>query len=112
MMSQMLEKFSTVELVMNKLQSPTEGMTNAPREDILIAGYGDSAEIFSWETNGWCEVAKMNKEHAGASSFIYNGQLFVVGATECDSNQQHVIQIGGYDDDDVGETVSNLISEL
>jgi hypothetical protein len=53
---QMLEKFNTLELL-NKLPSPTEGMLNKPREDILIAGGdggrssdpGKSTEIYSWE---------------------------------------------------------------
>ena len=85
MMIQMLEKFNMLEL-MNKLPSPTEGMLNTAREDILIAG-GDgslrelskSTEIYSWEENGWFEVSQMNEEHSGALSFIYNDQLFVVG---------------------------------
>ncbi|CAB4034444.1 E3 ubiquitin- ligase NRDP1 isoform X1, partial [Paramuricea clavata] len=55
MMSQMLEKLNMLELL-NKLPSPSVGMLNTPREDILIAGgsgcdSGCSAEIFSWETN-------------------------------------------------------------
>ncbi len=83
MMSQLLEKFNTPELT-NKLPSPTEGMLNTPRPDILIAGgsgpqAGTSAEIYSWEKNGWFEVSPMNEEHTAASSFIYNDQLFVVG---------------------------------
>ena len=85
MMIQMLEKFNMVEL-MNKLPSPTEGVLNPPREDILIAGgYGPlretrkSTEIYSWEKNGWFEVSQMNEEQGGASSFIYNDQVFVVG---------------------------------
>ncbi len=89
MMIQMLEKFNMLEL-MNKLPSPTEGVLNTPREDILIAGgYGPlsktskSTEIYSWEKNGWFEVSQMNEEHAGASSFIYNDQVFVVGGTGC-----------------------------
>ena len=85
MMIQMLEKFNMLEL-MNKLPSPTEGMLNTPREDILVAG-GDgpekktskSTEIYSCEKNGWFEVSQMNEEHSGASSFIYNDQVFVVG---------------------------------
>ncbi len=81
MMCQMLEKFSTVELMMKELPSPTEDMLNTPKENILIAsGFAwHSAKIFSWEMNGWYEVAVMNQEHSGASSFIYNDQLFVVG---------------------------------
>ena len=81
MMSQMLEKFNMLELL-SKLPSPTEGMFNTPREDILIAGslgVGHRAEIFSWEKNGWYEISQMNERHVGASSFIYNDQLFVVG---------------------------------
>ena len=83
MMSQLLGKFNMLEL-MNKLPSPIEGMLNTRREDILIAGgydpqAGKSAEIYSWEKNGWFEVSPMNEEHTGASSFIYNDQVFVVG---------------------------------
>jgi hypothetical protein len=83
MMSQMLEKFNMLELL-SKLPSPTEGMFNTPREDILIAGCDilntwETAEIFSWEKNGWYEISQMNEGHAAASSFIYNDQLFVVG---------------------------------
>ncbi|CAB4008951.1 RING finger 151-like [Paramuricea clavata] len=76
MMSQMLERFNMLELF-SKPPSATE-------EDILIAGgcgfyTKHSAEIFSWEKNGWHEILQMNKGHIGASSFIYNDQLFVVG---------------------------------
>jgi N-acetylneuraminic acid mutarotase len=86
MMIQMLEKLNMLELL-NKLPSPTEGMLNTPREDILIAcGYGEfssrsgqSTEIYSWEKNGWFEVSPMNDNHGGASSFIYRDQFFVVG---------------------------------
>ena len=85
MMSQVLEKLNMLEHL-NKLPSPTEGMLNAPREDILIAGgYGDETgtEIFSWEKNGWFEVSPMNEGHVGASSFIYKDQLFVAGGALC-----------------------------
>ncbi|CAB4031888.1 galactose oxidase [Paramuricea clavata] len=142
MMSQMLEKFNMLELL-SKLPSLTEGMFNTPREDILIAGdlgTGRSAEIFSWEKNGWYEICQMNKRHVGASSFIYNEQLFVVGGCTktietLDFNelplkwmewsdelpyesyyhqtvvcQQSVIHIGGYNVEE-GKN-SNVISEL
>ena len=141
MMSQMLEKFNMLELL-SKLPSSTEGMFNTPREDILIAGglgVRRSAQIFSWEKNGWYEVSQMNARHIGASSFIYNHQLFVVGGCTktietLDLNelplkwmefsdklpyesyhqtvvyQQRVIHIGGYNDDE--DKVSNVISEL
>ena len=84
MMSQILEKFNVLEL-MNKLPSPSEGMLNTRKEDILIAGNyyfcgtAESAEIFSWEKNGWFEISPMNLHHGGASSFIYDDHMFVVG---------------------------------
>jgi hypothetical protein len=84
MMSQMLEKFNMLELL-SKLPSPTEGILHTPKEDILVAGGLDAeqnAEIFSWEKNGWYEISQMNDEHTGASSFICNHQLFVVGGTD------------------------------
>jgi E3 ubiquitin-protein ligase NRDP1 len=142
MMSQMLEKFNMLELL-SKLPSPTEGMFNTPREDILIAGgWGtkQNAEIFSWENNGWYEISQMNKRHFGASSFIDNDHLFVVGGFTktietldlnelplkwmefCDELpyagddhqtvvcQQRVIHIGGFNNDE--RKKSNVISEL
>jgi hypothetical protein len=83
MMSQVLEKLNMLEQL-NKRPSLTEGMLKTPREDILIAGASDifretSVEIYSWEKNGWFEVSPMSKGHCGASSFMYNDQLFVVG---------------------------------
>ena len=88
MMSQVLEKLNMLEHL-NKLPSPTEGMLNTPREDILIAGGYDETgtEIFSWEKNGWFEVSAMNNEHACASSFIYRDQLFVVGGLRCETTE-------------------------
>jgi hypothetical protein len=142
MMSQMLEKFNMLELL-SKLPSPTEGMFNTPREDILIAGGRNvkyTAEIFSWEKNGWYEISHMNEVHIGASSFIYNDQLFVVGGCietieTLDLNelplkwmefsdllpyescghqtvvyQQRVIHIGGFNYDE--RKTSNVINEL
>ena len=83
MMSQMLEKLNMIQLF-NKLPSPTEGVMNASREDILITGGGGvtSTEIYFWEKNGWFKVSEMSESHEGASSFIYNDQLFVVGGAD------------------------------
>ena len=81
MMSQVLEKLNMLEHL-NKLPSPTEGMLNTPKEDILIAGGKDDrtgTEIFSWEKNCWFKVSSMNEEHFVGSSFIYRDELFVVG---------------------------------
>ena len=84
MMIQVLEKINMLEQH-NKMSSPTARILNTPREDILVAGSSwlenasKSTIIYSWEKNGWFEVSDMNVQHWCASSFIYNGQLFVVG---------------------------------
>jgi soluble cytochrome b562 len=84
MMNQLVER-----LLANKLPSPTDGMLNAPREDILIAGgygglskTGKNTVLYSWEKNGWFEVSQMNEKHITASAFIYNDLLFVVGGID------------------------------
>ena len=80
MMSQMLQKLDGLELV-NKLPSSTVGWVSTSKEDILIAGGGciKSAEVFSWDKNGWFEISEMSEYHYSGSSFIYNDQLFVLG---------------------------------
>ena len=82
MMIQVLEKLNMLEQH-NKVSSPTAGILDTPREDILVAGrWGNaskSTEIFSWEKNGWFEVSEMNEKHCYSSSFIYDDKLFVVG---------------------------------
>ena len=83
MISQILEKLNVLEL-MNKLPSPSEGMLNTRKEDILIAGhaYGATAkntEVFSWEKCGWFQFLSMNEKHTGASSFIYEDHMLVLG---------------------------------
>ena len=84
MMIQVLEKLNMLEQH-NKMSSPTAGILDTPREDILTAGgfylgnVAESTEIYSWEKNGWFKVSDVNEEHWLGSSFIYNDQLFVVG---------------------------------
>ena len=82
MMIQVLEKLNMLEQ-QNKESSPTAGILDTPREDILVAGglgnAAKSTEVFSWEKNGWFELSKMNEVHLRASSFIYKDQLFVAG---------------------------------
>ena len=78
MIGQMLEKMDMLEMI-NKLTSPTEGIMNTPKQDILISGCSKTVEIFSWEKNCWYKVAEMNELHYGASSFILDDRLFVFG---------------------------------
>ena len=88
MMSQVLRKLSFLELL-SKVPSPTQGMLNRRREDILIVGgdeifssTGSSTEIYSWEEDCWFEILPMDEKIEGASSFIYDDQLFVVGGND------------------------------
>ena len=82
MMIQVLQKLNILE-EHNKMSSPTAGILDTPKEDILVAGgWGKadiSTEIYSWKQNGWFEVSEMNEKHCYSSSFIYNDQFFVVG---------------------------------
>ena len=81
MMAKVLEKLNMLELP-NKLSSPAEEMAlNTRRKDILVAGgeRSSSAEIYSWEKNGWFEMSSMNEMRLETSSFIYKDQVFVVG---------------------------------
>ena len=84
MMIQVLEKLNMLEQH-HKVSSPTAGILDTPRKDILVAGStwlsntSKSTEIYSWEKNGWFGVLDMNEQHCCASSFIYNNQLFVIG---------------------------------
>ncbi|CAB4028077.1 kelch 40 [Paramuricea clavata] len=62
------------------LSPSTQEILNTHREDILVAsGACDRAEIYSWQENAWYEVSEMNESHVGASSFVYNDRLYVVG---------------------------------
>ena len=82
MMIQVLEKLNMLEQHI-KVSSPTAGILDIPKEDILVVGgwwtANKSTEIFSWEKNGWLKVSEMNEKHWMASSLIYNDQLVVVG---------------------------------
>ena len=84
MMTQVLEKLNMLEQL-NKLSSPAEGMSNTPKQDILVTGGNRgrnryrSTEIYSWEKKVWFKVSVMNEEHEVASSFIDKHQVFVVG---------------------------------
>ncbi|CAB4008952.1 E3 ubiquitin- ligase NRDP1 [Paramuricea clavata] len=114
MMSQMLEKFNMLELL-SKLPSPTEGMFNTPREDILIAGgcgARDSAEILSWLGEklllfvvGGCTITKtietLDLNELPLKWMEFSDKL----PYESDDHQtvvyqQHVIYIGGHNDDE------------
>ncbi|XP_046843709.1 beta-scruin-like [Xenia sp. Carnegie-2017] len=83
-------KAMIIELVQT-LPSPTEELMNSDKNDILIAGgcyssgHLKSVEKFSWKEKKWSRIATMKIEHTEASSFIHDGNLFVVGGSSCKS---------------------------
>ena len=97
MMVQMFEKLRFLE---NAMQS-SSAMNHAPHAfmaDILVAGgqLGDdkalkSVEKFSWKKNVWERMPAMNVGRKGATSFVYENQLFVAGG--CDSDKIEVLDL-------------------
>jgi hypothetical protein len=93
LMVQMFEKLRFLENTI-QISSAINHASNL-MEDILVAGGWDrdehdlkSVERFSWKKNVWERVSSMNVGRKGATSFVYENQLFVAGG--CDS---HVIEV-------------------
>ncbi len=57
------------------------------RENIIVAGgYGtDSVEMFNWRQRTWSPLQSMPEERLGATSFVYNNHVTVVGGHCFDS---------------------------
>jgi hypothetical protein len=97
LMVQMFEKLRLVENAIQML-SAVNYATNALMEDILVAGGWDSdgnplksVERFSWKNNVWERVSSMNVGRKGATSFVYENQVFVAGG--CDSDVIEVLNL-------------------
>ena len=85
LMMQMFEKLRFLE---NSIQisSAVNYASNAFMEDILVAGGRDSdgnkiksVEKFSWKKNVWERLSSINVGRIGATSFVYENQVFVLG---------------------------------
>ncbi|XP_046856532.1 uncharacterized protein LOC124449633 [Xenia sp. Carnegie-2017] len=83
-MFELLDKMTINEHFAPTLTSPVELVMDVLRSDILVAE-GYRVEIFSWKEKKWFEIALMKNAHMGASSFIYNDNLFVFGGWGCKS---------------------------
>ena len=97
LMAQMFEKLRFLE---NTIQIPSavNHASNMLMEDILVAGGWDSdgnalkyVEKFSWKNNVWERVSSMKVGRKGATSFVYENQLFVAGG--CDSRSIEVFNL-------------------
>ncbi|CAB4033087.1 galactose oxidase [Paramuricea clavata] len=93
----MFEKLCFLE---NTIQFPSavNHASNASMEDILVAGGWDSdgnalksVERFSWKKNVWERVSSMKVGRKGATSFVYENQVFVAGG--CDSRVIEVLNL-------------------
>ena len=89
LMMQMFEKLRFFENTI-QISSSINYASNESIEEILVAGglYSDdnklkSVERFSWKKNVWERVSSMNVGRKGATSFVYENQIFVAGG--CDS---------------------------
>jgi hypothetical protein len=82
---QMFEKLRFLENTI-QISSAINHASNALMQDILVAGGLDkdgkrlkSVERFSWKNNAWERVSSMNNSRRGATSFVYENQVFVAG---------------------------------
>jgi hypothetical protein len=105
---QMFEKLRFLE---NTTQISSALNHESNTEDILIAGGWDSddndlksVERFSWKNNVWERVSSMNVGRVGATSFVYENQLFVTGG--CDSR---VIEVLNLNESPLQWTVSQAV---
>ena len=84
----LVEAFDQMKDVLVKMDGKKEEnamkVTNAPsgdRENIIVAGgYGnDSVEMFNWRQRTWSPLQSLPKKRYGATSFVYNNQVVIVG---------------------------------
>ena len=99
----MVQMFDKLRFLENTIQisSAVNYASTSFMEDILVAGGLDtddnhlkSVEKFSWKKNTWERVCSMNVGRVGATSFVYENQVFVAGG--CDS---HVIEVLNLNED-------------
>jgi N-acetylneuraminic acid mutarotase len=97
LMVQMFEKLRFLENTI-QISSAINYASNVLIEDILVAGGWDSdgnplksVERFSWKNNMWERVSSMNVGRKGATSFVYENQVFLAGG--CDSRVIEVLNL-------------------
>ena len=97
MMIQMFGKLSSLENTI-QISSAINRASNALLGEIVIAGgYNsqgnvlNSVEQFSWRNNFWKQLPSMTLRRIGATSFVYENQLYVAGG--CDSEIIEVLNL-------------------
>ena len=81
----MYQKLESLESTV-QISSAINHTSNASKRDILVAGGFDesgnklnSVERFSWKNNSWKRLSSLNIARKGATSFLYENQVFVAG---------------------------------
>ena len=99
----MVQIFKKLRFLENTIQisSAVNYASNAYMEDIYLAGGWDnrgrelkSVERFSWKKNAWKRCCSLNVGRVGATSFVYENQVFVAGG--CDSPIVEVFNLSQY----------------
>ena len=84
----LVESFDQMKDVLIKMEDKIEQIArkvrNAPsgdRENIIMAGgnMNDSVEMFNWRQRTWSPLKSMLQKRWGATSFVYNNQVFIAG---------------------------------
>ena len=88
LMVHMFEKLCLLENAV-QISSAANYASNAFIQNVLVAGGWDSrgrhltsVEIFSWKKNVWERVSSMNAGLVGATSYVYENQVFVAGGSD------------------------------
>ena len=88
MKTALVESFDQMKEVLvkmeDKIKENARKAKNAPsvnRENITVAGgfVNDSVEMLSWRQSTWLPLKSMPKKRYGATSFLYNNQVFIAG---------------------------------
>ena len=68
-------------------QTQKKGTASGERENIIVAGGEgtDSVEMFNWHQRTWSPLQSMPKKRLGATSFVYNNHMAIVGGFSGDS---------------------------
>ena len=82
----LIEAFNEIKDILVKMEGKIEENTrkvrNTPsgdRENIIVAGPGDSVEMFNWRQRTWSPLQSMPKQREGATSFVYNNHVTIAG---------------------------------
>ena len=85
MLVKMCQKLDSLENTV-QISSAINHASNPPKKDILVAGGLNkstkrlmSVERFSWKNNSWERLSSLNIARKGATSFVYENQVFVAG---------------------------------